>query len=93
MLSAKKISFRHMGRIRFPSSAAVASERWMNYEDYIEIPSLDLMRNMEMTGASHIIILCFKNIHTLMEELNTKYEIFSNLIVQVFNLLYNLSNA
>ena len=56
-----------MGRIIFPSSAAIASKHWSNYQDHLEVPSLDLMKNMEMTGASHIIFLSFKNIDVLME--------------------------
>ena len=73
VLTAKKINFRHMGRTTFPSAAAIASRYWINYEDNIEIPSLDLMKHMEMSGASHIILLVFKNIDIIMERFNKEY--------------------
>ena len=69
-MSAKKISFRHMSPMTFPSTAATASEYWIDYEDRIEIPTMDLMKNMEMTGASHLILLAFKNIDMLIDDLS-----------------------
>ena len=56
----------------FPSIAATASRFWVDYEDRIEIPSMDLMKNMEMTGSSHFILLAFRNIDILMEDLNKR---------------------
>ena len=72
MLSAKKVSFRHMRGTTFPSVAATASRHWVDYKDRIEIPSMDLMKNMEITGSSHFILLAFKNIDVLMEELSKR---------------------
>ena len=57
----------------FPSVAATASRYWLDYEDRVEIPSMDLMKNMEITGASHLILLAFKNIEILIEDLNERY--------------------
>ena len=62
-----------MGHITFPSIAATASRNWIAYEDRVEIPTMDLMKNMELTGASHLILLAFKNIEKLMEHLSERY--------------------
>ena len=66
VLSVKKVSFRHMGRTVFPSSAATASKFWSDYTDRVEIASLDLMENMDFGGASHIILIGFKNLNQIM---------------------------
>ena len=68
VLSVKKVNFQHMGRTHFPSKAAVASEFWSRFGDYVEIASLDLMENMDFGGASHIILLSFKKLDQLMKE-------------------------
>ena len=72
VLSAKKVNFRHMRGTTFPSVAATASRYWVDYEDRVEIPSMDLMKSMEMTGASYLILLAFKNIETLMDDLGKR---------------------
>ena len=56
----------------FPSTAATASRHWINYEDRVEIPSMDLMKSMEMTGASYLILLAFRNIETLMDDMGKR---------------------
>ena len=56
----------------FPSTAATASRHWINYEDRVEIPSMDLMKSMEMTGASYLILLAYRNIETLMDDMGKR---------------------
>ena len=56
----------------FPSTAARASRHWINYEDRVEIPSMDLMKSMEMTGASYLILLAYRNIETLMDDMGKR---------------------
>lgn len=56
----------------FPSTAATASRYWIDYEDRVEIPSMDLMKSMEMTGASYLILLAFRNIETLMDDMGKR---------------------
>ena len=57
----------------FPSTAATASRYWIDYKDRIEIPSMDLMKSMEMNGASYLILLAYKNIETLLDGLGERY--------------------
>ena len=72
-MSAKKVNFRHMRGTTFPSTAATASRYWIEYKDRIEIPSMDLMKSMEMNGASYLILLAYKNIETLLDDLGERY--------------------
>ena len=73
VLSAKKINFRHMRGTTFPSTAATASRYWIDYKDRIEIPSMDLMKSMEMNGASYLILLAYKNVEALLDDLGERY--------------------
>ena len=57
----------------FPSTAAIASRNWIDYKDRIEIPSMDLMKSMEMNGASYLILLAYKNIEALLDDLGERY--------------------
>ena len=60
MMSVKKLNFRHMSHLKFPSAAAKATREWTRYGDTLDVPSLVLMENMERTGAE-VVFMAFKN--------------------------------
>lgn len=65
-MSVKKVNFRHMTHLRYPSKASKATKEWMNYTDTVDIPSLVLMENMDRTGAETVFMV-FKDLKTILE--------------------------
>lgn len=55
-MSVKKVNFRHMSHLHFPSTASKATKDWVSYHDTLDMPSLVLMENMERDGAETIFI-------------------------------------
>ena len=65
-MSVKKVNFRHMTHLRYPSKASKATKEWQNYTDTVDIPSLVLMENMDRTGAETVFMV-FKDLKTVLD--------------------------
>ena len=65
VIAVKKLNFRHMSHIHFPSAASKATKDWMNYSDRVDVPTLDLMENMDRDGAT-VVFMAFKDLASIV---------------------------
>ena len=61
-MSVRKLDFRHMSHLTFPSVSALATRGWSSSSiPSVDVPSLVLMENMERTGAE-VVFAAFRTL-------------------------------